>query len=196
MTHETCWELLPWLANGRLDAELQASVSTHLDGCDACRVELEFVRGIQGAVNAGPLDDESPLPGAAGFHRVLAEVDPSGATPAVRSAPAARSLWWAAAAILVVTAFTIVWQRPAPYRTLSAQESAIVSGDTVRVLFAADTSTEVLNEILGGVQGRIVDGPNSVGAYVVELPAGADVSAAIEVLRAHRSTRLVEPIGD
>ncbi len=195
MTHETCWELLPWLANGRLDDDLQPSVSTHLEACGACRAELQFIRGIQEVVQAAPDEDDSRPSSAVGFQRVLSEIESSDGARTPRASTSSRVLWWAAAAVLVLAAIA-GWQRPGPYRTLSAQEQATVSGPHLRVVFDAETSTEVLREVLGSVRGRIVDGPSSVGAYVVELPAEADFTSSMEALRAHPSTKLVEPIGD
>ena len=195
MTHETCWELLPWMANGRLDAEIQESVSGHVEQCGACRAELQIMRGVRDAVRAERAEDPSPVPSAAGFQRVLAEIDRSEEAAQSKASSSLRGLWWAAAAILVV-AMLMAWQRPVPYRTLSAPQEAIVAGPKVRVLFTSDTSTEVLQEVLGRVQGRIVDGPNSVGAYVVALPPESEMSEVLEILRSHPGTKLVEPIRD
>jgi anti-sigma factor RsiW len=39
--HRTCWELLPWLINGRLSPQESQLVETHLARCEECRNELQ-----------------------------------------------------------------------------------------------------------------------------------------------------------
>src|SRR5690348_18083494 len=43
--HEECWLMLPWLANGRLDAAERARLDQHVRACAACARELQLERG-------------------------------------------------------------------------------------------------------------------------------------------------------
>ncbi|MFQ5796870.1 MAG: zf-HC2 domain-containing protein [Candidatus Bipolaricaulia bacterium] len=50
--HREIVELLPWYANGTLTEQEHERVEAHLAGCEACRNELEILRGLQTAVTA------------------------------------------------------------------------------------------------------------------------------------------------
>jgi len=61
--HQATQELLPWFANGTLDADERSSLATHLESCAECRQELEALRRLQTAYVAGEVtaDVESAL---------------------------------------------------------------------------------------------------------------------------------------
>jgi anti-sigma factor RsiW len=45
--HRECWDLLPWLANGRLAPLERTRIEAHLAGCAACRDELAAQRELR-----------------------------------------------------------------------------------------------------------------------------------------------------
>jgi Putative zinc-finger len=60
--HENVWLLLPWYANGTLEAAERTLVQEHLGGCPACREELARCGGLAAALAAGPENAPSPHP--------------------------------------------------------------------------------------------------------------------------------------
>jgi hypothetical protein len=60
--HENVWLLLPWYANGTLEAAERTLVQEHLGGCSACRDELARCGGLAAALAAGPENAPSPHP--------------------------------------------------------------------------------------------------------------------------------------
>jgi hypothetical protein len=52
------------------------------------------------------------------------------------------------------------------------------------VVLRGDASARQLSEALQGIDGEIVAGPSELGRYQVQLPAGADASAAAAALSA------------
>jgi hypothetical protein len=51
-----------------------------------------------------------------------------------------------------------------------------------------------MRRVVVGVGGRIVDGPTSTHAFVLEVPA-AQAGEAVQSLRAERLVRFAEPLG-
>src|SRR4051794_4838745 len=92
--HEQTQSLLPWYANGTLDADEAAMVESHLETCDECRGELEAERVLAMRVASLPLDVAH---GWALLDRALPEHAPP---PPARNLPFHRrriTLGWAAA---------------------------------------------------------------------------------------------------
>ena len=50
-THAEAWALLPWLANGRIQAADREWVEAHVQGCAECRAELAAQRLVASEVN-------------------------------------------------------------------------------------------------------------------------------------------------
>jgi hypothetical protein len=60
--HEEVWLLLPWYANGTLEAAERALVEEHLGGCPSCGEELARCNGLAAALAAGAENAPSPHP--------------------------------------------------------------------------------------------------------------------------------------
>ena len=60
--HETVWLLLPWLANGTLEAAERSLVEDHLAGCASCREELARCHGLAAALRGRQEIAPSPHP--------------------------------------------------------------------------------------------------------------------------------------
>jgi hypothetical protein len=113
---------------------------------------------------------------------------------------------WALAAqgaLVVLLLAVIGWQTVLspgpPYRTLTAGSDQARWGQAqIRVVFAEDITEREIRGLLGGVQGKIVDGPSAIGAYTVEVPLPASaadrIAPVLDVLRADSKVRLAEPI--
>jgi len=204
--HREAQDLLPWLANGRLDgAELQR-VQAHLDTCATCRADLDALYTLQ---DVGDL----PLPVLdvdKAFARLLPQLDavaPADAAPVVpgwRTRLAANDGRWLRVAVglqfcaIVVLGALLV--RPSGDTQMAAQDAAyrVLGAETgadsiVAVTFKPDTPEHELRRIVTASGAHIVGGPTVTGAWMLgSAQAPADVAAR---LRTESAVTLAEPLG-
>jgi len=204
--HREAQDLLPWLANGRLDgAELQR-VHAHLNTCATCRADLDTLYTLQDVADLPPpgLDVDKA------FARLLPQLDavaPADAAPVIpgwRTRLAANDGRWLRAAVglqfcaIVVLGTLLV--RPSgdtqvavqddAYRVLGAEAGA---DSIVAVTFKPDTPEHELRRIVTASGAHIVGGPTVTGAWMLgSAQAPADVAAR---LRAESAVTMAEPLG-
>lgn len=188
--------LLPWRANGTLDAREAKMVDAHLAECDLCRRDLDAEHALRQAYSdmpAGHVQERrgssSPTrrsgpPAAVGRWRSASRRFSGGVARTGQAALAA-----AAAAALVI--LVLPAQKDGEYRLLgSAQPQA--KGNAI-VLFSPDAYERDLRAALNQVGARVVDGPTASGAYVVRLDE-AGRADALQRLRILPQVVLAEPI--
>jgi hypothetical protein len=78
--HDDAWLLLPWLANGTLDAEETRQVESHVAACERCRHELERCQDLAAALRSGP--ETAPSPHPIQLARLMARLDAADAADA------------------------------------------------------------------------------------------------------------------
>jgi hypothetical protein len=186
--HKVADALLPWLVNGTLKGDERAFVERHVDECDECRREVDWLRGLHAACLA--TQDSS---GGAAARRLLEGLE----APRIAHRPRGRhpELRWAlagafAALFAAGTAWVANSDAPALYRTLSSSASAPAGGALV-VVFDPATSEFDLRRIVRGAGARIVDGPTQTNAYVLDVPADRRAQA-LQMLHAERAVILAE----
>lgn len=194
--HEHCWELIPWVVNGRASDAEQRAVLTHAEACAECRDELQRHRALHSHMRGS--DDVIPAPNAS-LQKLLAQIDEQPKAEPVESRRLKRpwlvaALWlqWVAIAALAAALFTST--RQPEYKTLSTPAPEL--SDTraaVRVVFAPDASLSQVNEVLRQVEANIIAGPSEAGVYTLSAPAGKDVQRIILALRAHPEVLFAEP---
>lgn len=201
--HLRAWEALPWVANGRATPEQAALVEAHLPHCADCRDELDWQRRMQAALQRAVDNADADAESERSLQALMARLDdaPEQGAPA----PGGRRLTFALAAAVVLQAIglgalslQLWWAEPgdAGYRTLSNAVAAPASA-TLRVLPDPGLSLAGWQALLQAQGLRVVDGPNSAGAYAVApLPGVATRSTeqALAALRAQPGVRLAEPI--
>ena len=200
MRHDQARELLPWFSNGTLDENERRAVTDHLRACGACRSEVESLGRVRRAVREQPADEGSE---AGDLDEILARIDRDRGAPP-RKTPVLRWLLAAEAAAIVILMILLfvpdsprVAGDPQPFRTLSAEQEAAMSGaGLLRIVFADTTTERQLREIVQSVEARIVDGPSPVGAYTIRITETRDVASVVERLRADPSVRLAEPVAN
>ena len=215
--HEAATLLLPWYVNGTLSPAETRQVERHLEGCPACRAELEQYRVLGEQVRAQPELTWQPPSGH--FERLMADIDrldtpaiPVGAKPSpwqrlmdwLRETP--RPMRWtlAAESLALAMLVLVVWLpgRPAVepgFETLSSvTTSTRPTGPRLRVEFDPMLRIADLQSLLQVLNGQIVAGPSALGIYTVALDAEERPKAALDhaltVLRAHRQVLLAEPL--
>jgi hypothetical protein len=204
--HREAQDLLPWLANNRLDGEELRRVQAHLDTCATCRADLDALYTLQDVADLPPpgLDVDKA------FARLLPQLDavaPADAAPVIpgwRTRLAANDGRWLRAAVglqfcaivvlgaLLLRPFadTQMAAQDGAYRVLGAEAGA---DSIVAVTFKPDTPEHELRRIVTTSGAHIVGGPTVTGAWMLgSAQAPADVAAR---LRAESAVTLAEPLG-
>jgi len=204
--HREAQDLLPWLANGRLDGAELRRVQAHLATCATCRADLDTLCTLQDAANVPPpgLDVDKA------FARLLPQLDtvaPEDAAPVIpgwRTRLAANDGRWLRAAVglqfCAIVVLGALLLRPSgdmqvavqddAYRVLGAEAGA---DSIVAVTFKPDTPEHELRRIVTASGAHIVGGPTVTGAWMLgSAQAPADVAAR---LRAESAVMLAEPLG-
>lgn len=193
--HEHCWELIPWVVNGRASDAEQRAVLAHAETCAECEEELRRHRALHSHMRGS--DDVIPAPNAS-LQKLLAQIDEQPkAEPADsrgRRPWLTAALWlqWVVIAALASALFTST--REPEYKTLSTPTPEQSDPRAaVRVVFAPDASLSKVNELLRQVQADIVAGPSEAGVYTLSAPSAEDVQRIILTLRDHSEVLFAEP---
>ncbi|HEY5755348.1 MAG TPA: zf-HC2 domain-containing protein [Steroidobacter sp.] len=192
--HEHCWELIPWVVNGRASDVEQRAVLAHIETCAECREELQRHRALQSHMRGN--DDVIAAPNAS-WQKLLTQIDTQPQTEVAEARRSKRpwliaALWLQLVAIAALAGALFTSVRQPEYQTLSTPEVTDARA-AVRVVFAPDASVNRVNELLRQVQGNIMAGPSEAGVYTLSAPAGKDVQAIIVTLRAHPEVLFAEP---
>jgi anti-sigma factor RsiW len=199
--HRYSQELLPWYATGHLDEDQRLAVEAHLQGCAACRQDLQWERGLHALVGqpSPPADVEAGLAlmrrrldePASAAERIGRELRRGLERLRAYSAP-----WVTAAALAQLVAIAglswLLHERAEPvadYRTLGA---AAVPADLL-VAFDPALREGDMERLLHELGARIVGGPNAAGGYLLAVSAGQR-EAVLARLRHDRRVRLAEPL--
>lgn len=194
--HEQCWELIPWIVNGRAsDAEQRAALA-HAEDCAECREELARHREIQSHMRGN--DDVITAP-TASWQALLAHIDEQSTAEAARPHRIKRpwliaAVWVQAVAIagLAGALFSYVASREPVYTTLSTPQS-VDRRAAVRVVFAPTAKLNDINQLLHQVDCDIISGPSEAGVFTLATDEGKDVHGIISTLREHPEVLFAEP---
>ncbi|MBA3810897.1 MAG: zf-HC2 domain-containing protein [Caulobacteraceae bacterium] len=205
--HAEAHGLLPWYVTGRLGAAERARVEVHLNGCPECQADLKVERALRATIAdlrmdveqdwaklRGRLERESPARARAGGWRAWLGATVPRWTGAMRPGGAWGATWALVPSLgllLLLAGVLTTPARPARYRLLAAAPPP-VTGNMV-VIFRPQTSEADLRRILGAHHARIVDGPTSADAWLVQAPAGQR-AAILARLRGEREIALAEPV--
>jgi hypothetical protein len=217
--HQECWELLPWVVNGRLSSADAARVSEHLRECSRCSEELHAQQQLCEAMR---WDDPVLLAPQASLKKIWQRFD--GVAPAhgepereahgtvahnksvAAPASTAESLGlrrirkaMAAQALLIVGLLGLLgwqtferWQAPR-FATASSPATAGERDGSVRVVFSATASVQDVNALLRSLRAEILAGPSSAGVFTLALPTGVNADSAARQLRADARVQFAEP---
>lgn len=193
--HEQVQTLLPWYVSGTLDDAEAAMVDAHVAECGRCRAELEAERALRSGLASVALDPDQ------GWSRMRASIASRERNRSLRPRGffgRRIALGWAVAAPLAIAAIGLVgalsmsnpWSEPR-YHALGSAPAA-PDGNAI-ILFRAEADVAELRAALDSVDGRVVDGPTTSGAWIVRVPADRR-SAALARLRARPTVVLAEPL--
>ncbi|HJP99618.1 MAG TPA: zf-HC2 domain-containing protein [Rhodanobacteraceae bacterium] len=194
------WEIMPWVLQATAPQEQGEWLMHHLAQCEACSTEFAQQSRLRSAL---ALPADIPVHVDAGFQRLLGRIDaPEPAMLSSRLRPGNRWTKVLAVAVLVQAIGIGVlgarlWSDQAPqYRTLS-QPAVSEPAGAIRVAPTPSMTLANWDQLLRDFDLRVVDGPNTVGAYtVVPKQSPAKSAQLLQELRASRSIRLAEPVDD
>ncbi|HKT71338.1 MAG TPA: zf-HC2 domain-containing protein [Steroidobacteraceae bacterium] len=194
-THEETWQMLPWVANGRISSAERERLEAHVRECPVCTMELALQRRLCEAL-AEP-DRVTYAPGPS-FRKLLEKIDADGdshtdtavaqdesqmpANSALAGSRLAGSrlagsrpgLWrppglaWAASFLLVLTVgvLSTAYRWSEPlYRTHTDASAATPA--VLHVAFDRSITLGAIEEMLGANGARVVEGPGNTGIFGV-----------------------------
>lgn len=200
--HSAADVLLPFYVNGTLRGEELAFVREHVEGCEQCRREVDWLHTVYAACASSPLFKETTDGVSASPALVVPHNSVDRRRLGIRTGWRAAQPWtrWLIAAQLaaIVVLATLLAspdsRQAASYRTLGSANPVSETRDTVVVRFDAAITAAELRRIVLGVDARIVDGPSATDVFVLALPA-EQIDQALAALRAEPAVRVAERLG-
>jgi hypothetical protein len=212
-THAEAWALLPFLANGRIQASDREWVEAHVVGCEECRAELAAQRMMATAMNRSATSETAVTDEQRSFNRLWARIEASeSASPAsvaaseARPTRSSRTVRWLAAAVVIqgfglaLFGFNALREPSEDIRTVT--DDAPVSrpnAPKVSIAFAPDASIGTINTLLVHQGLSIVSGPGTAGNFTAELSAdavasGASANSVADVIAKDPNVTFAQPV--
>jgi len=178
-------ELLPWFANGTLDAAEHRQVEAHLSACPQCREEVTAIKSLRTRLK--DIESQGRSPGELGLARLKRRIRFETET-AGNPSPHRWLMPALAAAVIVIAAQAgLMLNMNAAHRQNMQLMSGPAAGD-IQIRFTTDARAEQIAALLQSIHGRIVGGPGAMDVYRIRIKAGASggktVQEAIRRLRA------------
>jgi len=191
--HDSAYELIPWLVNGRLAPDERRSVERHVHSCVTCRRAVEQERRLSSLLAA---QSDRALATDAGYRRLVERIERGDRNDEARRfggrPTIGRTTAWAAAAAIVAAVGLALALGPIlpvttdpPYRTLT--ESMGDAPAAFDIVFDPAVTDGERDEVFASIEAHDIVGPTSLGRYTVQVGNGMGGSENIErVLEALR----------
>ena len=185
MTDHEIAELLPFYANGTLDAAERARVEAELATCTDCARELDELQALATTLKARA-DATPPLP-----EHVLDDAFARISTPATAlAATRLRTAWWGTPARYATAATLVIGFGAAAFAAHQAREANVTANTTVGVPNSTVQQTTVFRFTPGPKTQKIADtavrAPAPAGAVQSIAKGAADAPAEPTVAKQHR----------
>ncbi|HUQ11138.1 MAG TPA: zf-HC2 domain-containing protein [Steroidobacteraceae bacterium] len=197
-THAEAWDLLPWLANGRIQPADREWVEAHVQACAECRAELSSQRMLatnlrDPGAGTQAMNESSTSEEQRSFDKLWARIEAAeAAAPAAQTSGLAprrvsRPVRWLAAAVVVqgigLALFGFNALRSAGpgkpgYITVTREAPVRSNAPMVSVVFEPGASIDTVNTLLTHQGLSIVSGPGLSGNFTAALSADAVASGA------------------
>jgi anti-sigma factor RsiW len=174
--------LLPAFANGTLSGEERRHVAEHIAVCAQCRGELEECQRLGAELREVYAGEAAPSPAVWRTVQERVARERAGIPWTARLDNALRALLRPSyaptfALLLLVAQFGVLaWMFGSTEGNVTGEvttRSLAPAGMRVRVALQPQASAADVASLLRQLRGRIVDGPDANGFYIVELPADA-----------------------
>ena len=212
-THAEAWALLPWLANGRVQASDREWLEAHVAVCEECRAELAAQRKMATAMGREASPETAATDEQRSFNRLWARIEASeAASPATEAVGAvrpgsrtSRTVRWLAAAVVVqgfglaLFAFNALNDPSGEIITVADVPASRPDAPAVRIVFTPDTSIATINTLLTHQGLNIVSGPGTAGNFTAELSvdavaSGASANSVAEVIAKDPHVSFAQPV--
>jgi anti-sigma factor RsiW len=213
-THAEAWALLPFLANGRIQASDREWVEAHVAACEECRAEIAAQRMMATAMNRGATPETAATDEQRSFNRLWARIEASeSASPASVAASDARptmrssrTVRWLAAAVVIqgfgLALFGFNALRSTSDEMITVTKVSVpprANAPLVRIAFAPDASIATINTLLEHQGLSIVSGPGTAGNFTAELSAdavasGASANSVADVIAKDPNVTFAQPV--
>jgi hypothetical protein len=178
--------LLPWYVNGTLSETDRQQLDRHLSTCQACRAELAELTHLKSEL--ATFYASQPGPSSHTARLVLDTVARDASTRRIgqtglgswpervdewfRSLFLPRGVPTLAATLLVTQVGLVLWLSMPPTQPEQVS-SRLLGAQTARlsVAFQSGATEEQIRSLLQLVRGRVIDGPTTDGAYLIEVLA-------------------------
>jgi anti-sigma factor RsiW len=178
--------LLPWYVNGTLSETDRQQLDRHLATCQACRAELEELTQLKSEL--ATFYASQPGPSSHTARLVLDTVARDASSRRISqtgqgSWPERVDEWFRSfflprwvptlAATLLVTQVGLVLWLSMPPTQPEQVSSRSLGAQTARLsaVFQSGATEEQIRSLLQLVRGRVIDGPTTDGAYIIEVLA-------------------------
>lgn len=225
--HQQIKLLLPWYLNRTLDEHEQQQVEKHLQSCFQCNRELLNLRQLSAAINRSADMEVAAEVSFAKLQTKIRKTPSSGQklqltaiglnqSKRINTGAAHNMVNWlrqfllshgaqpryvavAVVMLLLSPLAVLTWKSTSlpEYYTLAANKGVFSGHNKLHVVFTSSLTDADKDELLAQVHASRIVGPNSVGAYTVQLDYPADSQAlinAIQYLRKQPVVMLAEPI--
>ena len=177
ISHEQAVELLPWLANGTLNADEEDAVTRHASNCVVCRHELTQLQALARTIESTSESLGTSLPDMRNINARIDEfVEREGR---IRILLSKLGGWldnsWRLAFIaqsVIMAALVAVWlgtRPPEPSFSTLTTPQPLPSGHYLRVVFEPNLDATGLSELLERSHLIIAQGPSARGVYTLRF---------------------------
>ncbi len=190
-------ELLPWYANGTLNAEDRAWVERYLKEHPAARAELDWYRSLSTKIH----ESVPQVPATVGLAKTMLLIRGDRPTLAERISaffgdfalrPAMALGMFALIAAQSGLIFNMMQQADEDEMQIRALKAVRVDeGPLLKVNFAPEAKEADIRFALVSVQGELAGGPGQLGDYYIRVPAGKEKEFANR-LRGSATVQAVE----
>lgn len=203
-------ELLPWYLTGTLKEPERRAVDEHLATCQECRDELQTLVKLRAPLRTTWADE--PMPDLHVKQSVMAQVQADRAshhalhsTASDGSAGNALEQWFrnlfaprwipALASVLLTGQFALLlWmsgpQMAPPPDTITTRGIPLASV-RMTLVFQESAPEARIRGVIQDLNGRLVDGPTSEGAYTVEVPIAGSAALDTHITRLRQQPDLI-----
>lgn len=213
-THAEAWSLLPWLANGRIEAADREWVEAHVAACAECRAELVSQRMVATQMNRDASAPRNENDEQKSFNKLWARIEAaesatvpvSGASGGSGASRASRTVRWLAAAVVVQAIGLGVIGASALRSDMNKDEIVTVAdpearpnAPAVRIVFAPAASIDTVNTLLSHQGLSIVAGPGTQGNFTAVLSpdavaSGASAESVAQVISKDPNVSFAQPV--
>ncbi|MFM2004801.1 MAG: hypothetical protein RLZZ09_456 [Pseudomonadota bacterium] len=215
--HDEAVLLLPWLANGSLEATESVRLLHHAETCEACHSEIRAIRQLYAQLQTEVIsipDAQTSLDGFKQQRRAkIGESRQQNASSRSHNVSRRRGRWlarsglmrMAAAAIVLLALLPLSYQlylaQEPQYRTLSdRQEKPVQELGDVRLILDPQLGADQVEKLLATAGAQRLGEADAQGVVTVRLMgsngAKADVPAIIAWLRQQPGVLFAEPAND